>query len=193
MPGRNDNGGGLAPTAGLVVPAQDTGPHLRPQGCFASRCARHASGVPLTPEPPRPLRQETRAGPGLPHPKTRAPQDQPPRSTSLQPKSPRFEGIDKPLAATGCGDDARRAFDTANALLPADPIDPALPFRRTSSGHAPACSSTSPTPTPPLATATPPSPTPGRPAASQPRSNPTGTNYGSTSSSYPAAPPCEAR
>jgi tetratricopeptide (TPR) repeat protein len=32
------------------------------------------------------------------------------------------------LAAAGHADDARRAFDTANALLPADPIDPALPF-----------------------------------------------------------------
>jgi tetratricopeptide (TPR) repeat protein len=32
------------------------------------------------------------------------------------------------LAAAGHADDARRAFDTASALLPADPIDPALPF-----------------------------------------------------------------
>ncbi|MGH3825556.1 MAG: tetratricopeptide repeat protein [Pseudonocardiaceae bacterium] len=32
------------------------------------------------------------------------------------------------LAAAGHVDDARRAFDTANALLPTDPIDPALPF-----------------------------------------------------------------
>ncbi|MGH3711104.1 MAG: tetratricopeptide repeat protein, partial [Pseudonocardiaceae bacterium] len=31
-------------------------------------------------------------------------------------------------AAAGHADDARRAFDTANALLPADPVDPALPF-----------------------------------------------------------------
>jgi tetratricopeptide (TPR) repeat protein len=32
------------------------------------------------------------------------------------------------LAAAGHADDARRAFDTASHLLPADPIDPALPF-----------------------------------------------------------------
>jgi tetratricopeptide (TPR) repeat protein len=32
------------------------------------------------------------------------------------------------LAAAGHADDARRAFDTANALLPADPVDPTLPF-----------------------------------------------------------------
>jgi tetratricopeptide (TPR) repeat protein len=32
------------------------------------------------------------------------------------------------LAAAGCADDARRAFDTASSLLPANPIDPALPF-----------------------------------------------------------------
>ncbi len=32
------------------------------------------------------------------------------------------------LAAAGHADDAHRAFDTANALLPADPVDPALPF-----------------------------------------------------------------
>ena len=32
------------------------------------------------------------------------------------------------LAAAGHADDARRAFDTASDLLPADPIDPALPF-----------------------------------------------------------------
>jgi len=32
------------------------------------------------------------------------------------------------LAAAGRADDARRAFDTASDLLPADPIDPALPF-----------------------------------------------------------------
>jgi tetratricopeptide (TPR) repeat protein len=32
------------------------------------------------------------------------------------------------LAAAGCANDARRAFDTAATLLPADPIDPALPF-----------------------------------------------------------------
>jgi hypothetical protein len=32
------------------------------------------------------------------------------------------------LAAAGHADDAQRAFDTANALLPADPVDPALPF-----------------------------------------------------------------
>ncbi|MGH3708340.1 MAG: tetratricopeptide repeat protein [Pseudonocardiaceae bacterium] len=32
------------------------------------------------------------------------------------------------LAAAGHANDARRAFDTANALLPADPTDPALPF-----------------------------------------------------------------
>ncbi len=32
------------------------------------------------------------------------------------------------LAAADHADDARRAFDTANALLPADPVDPALPF-----------------------------------------------------------------
>jgi tetratricopeptide (TPR) repeat protein len=32
------------------------------------------------------------------------------------------------LAAAGHADDAQRAFDTANALLPVDPVDPALPF-----------------------------------------------------------------
>ncbi|PZS24310.1 MAG: hypothetical protein DLM60_00630 [Pseudonocardiales bacterium] len=32
------------------------------------------------------------------------------------------------LAAAGHADDARRAFDTASDLLPADPVDPALPF-----------------------------------------------------------------
>jgi tetratricopeptide (TPR) repeat protein len=32
------------------------------------------------------------------------------------------------LAAAGRADDARRAFDTASSLLPANPIDPALPF-----------------------------------------------------------------
>ena len=32
------------------------------------------------------------------------------------------------LAAAGHADDAQRAFDTASDLLPADPIDPALPF-----------------------------------------------------------------
>ncbi|MGH3673169.1 MAG: tetratricopeptide repeat protein [Pseudonocardiaceae bacterium] len=32
------------------------------------------------------------------------------------------------LAAAGHADDARQAFDTASDLLPADPIDPALPF-----------------------------------------------------------------
>ena len=32
------------------------------------------------------------------------------------------------LAAAGHPDDARRAFDTASDLLPADPVDPALPF-----------------------------------------------------------------
>ncbi|MGH3866965.1 MAG: tetratricopeptide repeat protein [Pseudonocardiaceae bacterium] len=32
------------------------------------------------------------------------------------------------LAAAGHADDARRAFDTASSLLPADPVDPALPF-----------------------------------------------------------------
>jgi tetratricopeptide (TPR) repeat protein len=32
------------------------------------------------------------------------------------------------LAAAGDADDARRAFDTASSLLPADPTDPALPF-----------------------------------------------------------------
>jgi tetratricopeptide (TPR) repeat protein len=32
------------------------------------------------------------------------------------------------LAAAGHADDARRAFDTASKLLPADPLDPALPF-----------------------------------------------------------------
>jgi tetratricopeptide (TPR) repeat protein len=32
------------------------------------------------------------------------------------------------LAAAGHADDARRAFDTASGLLPADPVDPALPF-----------------------------------------------------------------
>lgn len=32
------------------------------------------------------------------------------------------------IAAAGHADDVRRAFDTASDLLPADPIDPALPF-----------------------------------------------------------------
>ncbi|MGH3916380.1 MAG: tetratricopeptide repeat protein [Pseudonocardiaceae bacterium] len=32
------------------------------------------------------------------------------------------------LAAAGHADDARRAFDTADALLPVDPVDPELPF-----------------------------------------------------------------
>ncbi|MGH3934855.1 MAG: tetratricopeptide repeat protein, partial [Pseudonocardiaceae bacterium] len=32
------------------------------------------------------------------------------------------------LAAAGHADDAQRAFDTASALLPTDPVDPALPF-----------------------------------------------------------------
>ncbi|MGB6165447.1 MAG: tetratricopeptide repeat protein [Pseudonocardiaceae bacterium] len=32
------------------------------------------------------------------------------------------------LAAASHADDARRAFDTASRLLPADPVDPALPF-----------------------------------------------------------------
>jgi tetratricopeptide (TPR) repeat protein len=32
------------------------------------------------------------------------------------------------LAAAGHGDDARRAFDMADALLPANPVDPELPF-----------------------------------------------------------------
>ncbi|MBV9160063.1 MAG: tetratricopeptide repeat protein [Pseudonocardiales bacterium] len=32
------------------------------------------------------------------------------------------------LAAAGYPDDARRTFDTASELLPADPVDPALPF-----------------------------------------------------------------
>jgi tetratricopeptide (TPR) repeat protein len=32
------------------------------------------------------------------------------------------------LAAAGHADDSRRAFDTASRLLPADPVDPALPF-----------------------------------------------------------------
>ncbi len=32
------------------------------------------------------------------------------------------------LAAGGQADDAQRAFDIANALIPADPLDPALPF-----------------------------------------------------------------
>ena len=32
------------------------------------------------------------------------------------------------LAASGNRDDALRAFDDAQALLPADPVDPALPF-----------------------------------------------------------------
>ncbi|MGH3688370.1 MAG: hypothetical protein ACRDSM_25660, partial [Pseudonocardiaceae bacterium] len=41
-----------------------------------------------------PLRQETRAGPGLPHHRCGHHKTSPHRSTSLQPKSPRFEGID---------------------------------------------------------------------------------------------------
>ena len=49
-----------------MEPAKDTGPPLGPQGCFASRYARHAFGVPLTPEPLRPLRQETAGRPSLP-------------------------------------------------------------------------------------------------------------------------------
>jgi AraC-like DNA-binding protein len=49
-----------------VEPAKDTGSPLGPQGCFASRYARHAFGVPLTPEPLRPLRQETAGRPSLP-------------------------------------------------------------------------------------------------------------------------------
>ncbi len=39
------------------------------------------------------------------------------------------------LAAAGHADDARRAFDTANALIPADPVDPALPFLFLSDSH----------------------------------------------------------
>ncbi|MGH3787078.1 MAG: tetratricopeptide repeat protein [Pseudonocardiaceae bacterium] len=39
------------------------------------------------------------------------------------------------LAAAGHADDARRAFDTAIGLLPADPIDPALPFLFLADAH----------------------------------------------------------
>jgi tetratricopeptide (TPR) repeat protein len=39
------------------------------------------------------------------------------------------------LAAAGHADDARRAFDTANALLPADPEDPQLPFLFLADAH----------------------------------------------------------
>ncbi|MGH3825243.1 MAG: tetratricopeptide repeat protein, partial [Pseudonocardiaceae bacterium] len=39
------------------------------------------------------------------------------------------------LAAAGHADDARRAFDTASSLLPADPIDPALPFLFLADAH----------------------------------------------------------
>jgi integrase-like protein len=81
--GSKDNGGGCA-AAGLAEPAKDTGPPLRPQGWFASRCARRTFGAPLTPEPPRPLEQKTRAGPACP-PKTRAPQDQPPVQHHYEP------------------------------------------------------------------------------------------------------------
>ncbi len=64
----------------------------RPPG-LASRCARRAAGAPWTPEPLRPLRQQTRAGPASP---TARVGDHKPatRPTSPTPKSPRFEGID---------------------------------------------------------------------------------------------------
>jgi hypothetical protein len=39
------------------------------------------------------------------------------------------------LAAAGLGDDARRAFDAAYALLPTDPVDPALPFLFLAGAH----------------------------------------------------------
>lgn len=39
------------------------------------------------------------------------------------------------LAAVGHADHARRAFDTASGLLPADPIDPALPFLFLADSH----------------------------------------------------------
>jgi len=39
------------------------------------------------------------------------------------------------LAAAGHADDARRAFDTASYLLPADPVDPALPFLFLADSH----------------------------------------------------------
>jgi tetratricopeptide (TPR) repeat protein len=39
------------------------------------------------------------------------------------------------LAAAGHADDARRAFDTASDLLPAEPIDSALPFLFLGSSH----------------------------------------------------------
>jgi putative transposase len=39
-PVRSRNNGGGCAAAGLAEPAKDTGPPLRPPGCFASRCAR---------------------------------------------------------------------------------------------------------------------------------------------------------
>jgi tetratricopeptide (TPR) repeat protein len=39
------------------------------------------------------------------------------------------------LAAAGHADDARRAFDTASSLIPADPVDPALPFLFLGASH----------------------------------------------------------
>jgi hypothetical protein len=45
------SGGGCAAAVHLTTaPREATGPPLRPQGCFASRCARRPCGPPLTPE-----------------------------------------------------------------------------------------------------------------------------------------------
>lgn len=72
---------------------------------------------------------------------------------------------------------------------------PSLGCQLTLSGPVPAYLSTWPTLTPPLVTAMQRSATPASPAASRRRSNPTGSNDGSTNSCYPvaAAPPREAR
>ena len=89
---KQTNAGGCA-AAALVEPAKDTGSPLGPPGCFASRYARRTCGAPWTPEPLRPLSRKTRAAPAClaPNADTTRPTT---RSTSLQPKSPRFEGID---------------------------------------------------------------------------------------------------
>jgi hypothetical protein len=94
--GSTNNGGGYA-AADLVEPTKDTGPPLGPPGCFASRCTRHACGVPLTPEPLRPLRPANAGRPSLPHPHAGSTRSAT-HATSLQTKSPRFEGIDGPSA-----------------------------------------------------------------------------------------------
>jgi hypothetical protein len=62
-----DNGGGYA-AADLLVPAQATGPPLRPQGCCASRCARRPCGPPLTPETSATPRPGNAGRPSLPRP-----------------------------------------------------------------------------------------------------------------------------